>query len=331
MSVPSLINFKNLISDFHSDSFESIALEVFQYQAKHNSIYQSYLTHLGITPLEIMAINEIPFLPIEFFKSFDVKTGSWVEENKFLSSGTTSALRSAHLIEDLQFYYKHTQNIYEQFYPKLTDTTVLALLPSYIEQGGSGLVCMIDAFIKKSTSENSGYYLNNYKELEIALIEALGTNKPAVLFGVTYALLDFARKATRKFDQLIVIETGGMKGRGEELTKAEVHEILKEELGVDKIHSEYGMTELMSQAYSQGEGIFESPKSMKVVIKDINDPFNTVENEHVGIVNIFDLANVHSCCFIETKDIGKRYSNGRFEILGRMDNSEARGCNMLIS
>jgi phenylacetate-coenzyme A ligase PaaK-like adenylate-forming protein len=331
LSVPSLINFKNLIGDFHSDSFESIALEVFQFQAKHNSIYQSYLTHLGITPLEIKSINEIPFLPIEFFKSFDVKTGSWVEENNFLSSGTTSALRSSHSIEDLKFYYKHTQNIYEQFYPKLTDTTVLALLPSYIEQGGSGLVCMIDAFIKKSTSENSGYYLNNYKELEIALIEALDMNKPVVLFGVTYALLDFARKATHKFDQLIVIETGGMKGRGEELTKTEVHEILKEELGVDKIHSEYGMTELMSQAYSQGEGIFESPKSMKVVIKDINDPFNTMKNEHVGIVNIIDLANVHSCCFVETKDIGKKYSNGRFEILGRIDNSEARGCNMLIS
>lgn len=329
--MPSLLNYKNLISDFHSDSFDSIALEVFQYQAKHNSIYQSYLTHLGIIPLEIKSINEIPFLPIEFFKSFDVKTGNWIEQSKFLSSGTTSALRSFHLIEDLEFYHRHTQNIYENFYPKLTDTTVLALLPSYIEQGGSGLVCMIDAFIKKSNSQNSGYYLNNYKELEIALMESLDMNKPVVLFGVTYALLEFARQATHKFDQLIVVETGGMKGRGEELTKTEVHEILKEQLGVDKIHSEYGMTELMSQAYSQGEGIFEPPKSMKIVIKDLNDPFKTMGYDQVGIVNIFDLANVHSCCFIETKDIGKRYANGRFEILGRMDNSEARGCNMLIS
>jgi hypothetical protein len=331
LSVPSLINFKNLIGDFHSDSFESIALEVFQFQAEYNSIYQSYLAHLGVAPFEITSTNEIPFLPIEFFKSFDVKTGSWVEKNKFLSSGTTSILRSSHSIEDLQFYLTHTQNIYEQFYPKLTDTTILALLPSYLEQGGSGLVSMIDSFITKSNSGNSGFYLNNYKELEATLIEALDTNKPVVLFGVTYALLDFACKTNKKFEQLIVIETGGMKGRREELTKAEIHVILKEELGVDKIHSEYGMTELLSQAYSQGEGIFESPKTMKVVIKDINDPFKTIENESAGVVNVFDLANVHSCCFIETKDIGKRYENGRFEILGRMDNSEARGCNLLIS
>lgn len=331
MSVSSLINFKNVIGDFQSHSFESIAMDIFQYQAKHNSIYQSYLTHLGISPFEITSTNDIPFLPIEFFKSFDVKTGNWIAENEFLSSGTTSALRSSHSIEDLQFYFRHTQNIYEQFYPELTDTTILALLPSYLEQGGSGLVSMIDSFIKKSNSNNSGYYLNNYEELEITLIEALQKNKPVVLFGVTYALLDFAYKATNKFDQLIVIETGGMKGRGEELTKSEVHEILKEKLGVGQIHSEYGMTELMSQAYSQGEGIFECPKYMKVVIKDINDPFNTIENDNVGVINVFDLANVHSCCFIETKDIGKRFANGKFEVLGRIDNSEARGCNMLIS
>jgi phenylacetate-coenzyme A ligase PaaK-like adenylate-forming protein len=328
--VPSLLDYKKKIYDFHPQSFDSLALELFYFQAQHNPTYRDYLKHLHVTASEIVSVSKIPFLPIEMFKIFEIKTENWNEQKRFLSSGTTSKMRSFHCIEDIKYYHDHTQKIYEEFYGDLTNSTIMALLPSYLEQGDSGLISMIDSFIEQSSSAYSGYYLESFESLEKGLYSALKNNEQVILFGVTYALVEFAKQAKNQFSDLIVVETGGMKGRGEELTKLEVHNLLKEKLGLKNVHSEYGMTELLSQAYSRRGGVFECSNWMKIVVKDLNDPFNTIGNESVGIINIIDLANVHSCCFIESQDIGKKYSNGNFEILGRKDNSEVRGCNLLL-
>lgn len=327
----SLNDIKNTLVHNEQKSFDDLALKIFNYQFQNNQIYREYAQNLGVIPTKVNALEQIPFLPIEFFKSFEVKSGSWQAQRKFLSSGTTSSKRSGHLIEDESFYHMVTKDIFEQYYPKIKDTAILALLPSYMEQGDSGLVSMIDFFIKNSNSKFSGYYLYDYDKLSKAIEDAHNNQEPIVLFGVSYALLEYSKCIKNKFPDLVVIETGGMKGRGEDLTKVELHTCLKERFGVEVIHSEYGMTELMSQAYSTGSGQFTMSKWMQILIRDINDPFNFLQKGKIGGINVIDLANIHSCSFVETKDIGVIDKNNRFEILGRIDNSDIRGCNLLIS
>ncbi|MEQ6119191.1 acyl transferase [Reichenbachiella sp. MALMAid0571] len=328
----SLNDFKKSLFNKGSNSFEDIALEIFNYQYHNNLVYGDYIRNLNISPDHVHEIKEIPFLPIEFFKSFEVKTGDWKLQKKFLSSGTTSSVRSCHLVEDTDFYHLVSRDIYEKMYvDEIKDTVILALLPSYQEQGDSGLVDMIDFFIENSDSEFSGYYLYDYENLLTTIENASKDKGNVVLFGVSFALLDFSEHIKKKFPNLIIIETGGMKGRRDELTKEELHAHLKKKFGVETIHSEYGMTELMSQAYSKGAGQFEMSKWMRVIIRDINDPFNFLQKGKIGGINVIDLANIHSCSFIETKDIGMINNDNKFEVLGRIDNSDIRGCNLLVS
>lgn len=326
----SLNDFKESILNINDDSFEELSLEIFNFQVEENKTYKEYVSSLGIAKTDVKSIHQIPFLPIEFFKSFDIKSGNWTPERKFLSSGTTSAVRSKHLIEDENFYRATCKSIFECFYEPIKNTTILALLPSYQEQGNSGLINMVDFFIQESEAVNSGYFLNDYTRLEEVIVKELAENRNVILFGVSFALLEFSKYAGN-LKGLTVIETGGMKGRGREYTKQELHEVLMDGLGVDQIHSEYGMTELMSQAYSRREGRFDTPAWMGIVIREMNDPFNYMPRGRAGGINVIDLANVHSCSFIETKDIGIVYEDRKFEILGRIDNSDLRGCNLLVT
>jgi len=329
--VSSLNDIKNTLVHDDQISFEDLALKIFNYQYQNNLIYREYAQNLGVIPTKVNALEQIPFLPIEFFKSFEVKSGSWNAQRKFLSSGTTTSKRSLHLIEDENFYHLVTKDIFERHYPKIKDTAILALLPSYKEQGDSGLVNMIDFFIENSNSKFSGYYLYDYDKLSMAIEDAFSNQEHIVLFGVSYALLEYSTYLKSKYPSLVIIETGGMKGRGEDLTKVELQACLKQRFGVEVIHSEYGMTELMSQAYSTGGGQFTMSKWMQILIRDINDPFNFLQKGKIGGINVIDLANIHSCSFVETKDIGVIDKNNSFEILGRIDNSDIRGCNLLIS
>ncbi len=327
----SLSSLKEKILNIDDSTFEETALEVFRFQALNNQVYAEYLDGLNVKPESVRAIHDIPFLPISFFKTHEVKTSKWEPQKEFLSSGTTGMQRSKHLIEDVAYYRRVATQIYTQVYGELKDTTLLALLPSYQEQGSSGLINMVDHFMTLTRNPVSGYYLSDYAGLKMAIDESLNKGARVALFGVSFALLEFAAAVNGSLEGLTVIETGGMKGRGPEYTKAELHEVLKKGLGVSAIHSEYGMTELMSQAYSKGDGVFTSPNWMKIIIRELNDPFNYLKKGRTGGINVIDLANIHSCAFIETKDIGVVKDDNSFEILGRIDNSDLRGCNLLIS
>ncbi len=322
--------FKKELFNVNNDNFNDFALELFFFQSQNNEIYKTYLKLLNVDSLNVRKIEQIPFLPIEFFKHFPVKTGNWVPEQTFESSGTTGLAPSQHFIKDTDLYQKVCWNIFNDHYGDLRDYAVLALLPSYLERNNSSLVNMVDYFIRQSGSEFSGFYLDEFDELHARLIRLRDQKVKTILFGVTFALLDFCREFPLEFEDLIIIETGGMKGRKKEMTRIEVHEVIKAGFSVEMVHSEYGMTELISQAYSLGNGKFSEPFSMKVLIREINDPFSVIYNEKSGAINVIDLANIDSCSFIETKDLGKKDSFGRFEILGRMDNSDIRGCNLLI-
>lgn len=321
----------SLISNINSvnqNTFESVALQVFKYQFEHCSVYNQYVQALGRRMPQ--SLLEIPFLPIEFFKSHSVKSGNWKSQVVFESSGTTGASTSRHQVRDEGWYIDHCIKTFEAFYGKLDQFTLLALLPSYIERGNSGLISMVNAFIGKTGSSNSGFYLNEFDALVNKLEELRKTKKPTILWGVTFGLLDFVEQYQIDFPDLIVMETGGMKGRREELTRVEVHSRLTQGLGVDVIHSEYGMTELFSQAYSKGDGLFLPSTTMKVFARDMNDPLSIVKPGKTGALNIIDLLNVNTCSFIETKDLTRVYEGGTFEVLGRMDNSDIRGCNLLV-
>ena len=326
-----LNSYKKEVLLLDKGNFENLALRIFHFQSQNNPIYKQYLRLSGNNYKSIRNLNEISFLPIEFFKNNTIHSGQWTTEKTFLSSGTTGTSRSKHDVEDLGFYLNIASNIYEKNYNRIEETVFLALLPSYIEQGDSSLVAMLNHFISKSKFNYSGFYLNDYENLieKINLLQS--KNIPTVLFGVTYALLDLAENYEVDFSGITIIETGGMKGRRQELSKEEIHNILSENLNVKNIHSEYGMTELFSQAYALNDGIFNPPDSMKIIIRDINDPYNQVKTGKSGGVNIIDLANVHSCSFIETKDVGVKLENGQFKILGRFDNSDIRGCNLLVN
>lgn len=323
-------SFKANLYNINEASFESAALELFNFQYKNNSLYRAYVDQLKIKPQKIASIYEIPFLPIDFFKQHPIKTGDWKEETTFESSGTTGQIRSKHYIEDLHFYLKTSTTVFEKLYGKVENYSIIALLPSYLERNTSSLVYMANEFIKKSTSGDSGFYLNNYDDLVLKIQLLKNKKTPTIIIGVTFALLELAERFKGDLSDMIIMETGGMKGRREEITQSEVHDIIKGSFSVKNVHTEYGMTELLSQAYAQKEGILEGPLWFKVLIRDVNDPFDLKSKKRTGGVNIIDLANVHSCAFIETKDIGEKVDEKKFKILGRLDNSEIRGCNLLI-
>jgi phenylacetate-coenzyme A ligase PaaK-like adenylate-forming protein len=314
-------------------NFTESALALFHYQAKYNPVYKLYLQNLGVKPHTVSKLDQIPFLPIEFFKTHDVKTGTFQPAATFYSSGTTKQSRSQHHTSNLNWYAATTELIFEQFYGSLQDYVVLALLPSYLEQGGSSLVAMVDYFVKQTGQQEEGFYLNEHDKLLQSIKDARKRGKKVLLIGVSYALLDWADKlkGQEDFSGVTIMETGGMKGRRREMIREELHQFLKHGFGVDAIHSEYGMTELLSQGYSKGEGIFWPGYTMRILLRDLNDPFDINPNHRSGGINVIDLANVDSCAFIETKDIGKLQEDGSFEVLGRFDNSDIRGCNLLIA
>ncbi len=323
----------SLKSDFFklsNDNFEAFALKLFQHQSKYNLVYRQYLNHLNIDTENIKYVEHIPFLPIEFFKTHEVVTSDFEPELIFESSGTTGMDRSRHFIDNIEFYQKVAERIFESIYGPLENFHIFGLLPSYLERKNVSLAFMVEHFIHKSKSPMSGFFLNDYERLSKILDRASRDQRKILLIGVTFALLDFAEKYPVDLSGHIVMETGGMKGRREELTREEVHLILSRQFNVSNIHSEYGMTELLSQGYAVEGQHFIAPHWMRILIRDIYDPFTQLENGKTGGINVIDLANMASCAFIETKDIGKISANGAFSVLGRMDNSDLRGCNLMV-
>jgi hypothetical protein len=286
---------------------------------------------LNIEPAKIKAVNQIPFLPIEFFKSHAIISSPASVELTFTSSGTTGITTSSHFVTDVSWYTESFRSAFRLFYGDITNYTILALLPSYLEREGSSLIYMADDLIKQSNNPGSGFFLYNHDELYHQLKKQQQAKKPTLLIGVTFALLDFIENYTINFPELIVMETGGMKGRRKEMIREELHEQLCNGFGADAIHSEYGMTELLSQAYSKGNGIFNCPPWMKIITRDTNDPISILNDNKAGGINVIDLANINSCSFIATQDLGKIYADQSFEVLGRFDNSDIRGCNLLIA
>ena len=310
--------------------FELCALDIFNFQSKNNKVYKRYIDYLGVNPNSIQSLEEIPFLPIQFFKTQPLVCSNFKEEIVFTSSGTTGGSQSKHFVTDLDVYNESFTKGFEYFYGNIEDYVILALLPSYLERDGSSLIYMVENFIQKSNHHESGFYLNNLEDLEQILCKLKGANKKVLLIGVSFALLEFSERFTISFPELIVMETGGMKGRRKEMIREELHSILKEGFGVPKIHSEYGMTELLSQAYSKGDSVFNTPKWMKLLIRNTEDPFLYVPDGKTGGVNIIDLANYNSIAFIATDDLGRKYNQNEYEVLGRFDYSDVRGCNLLV-
>ncbi|TVZ52928.1 acyl transferase [Dokdonia sp. Hel_I_53] len=320
----------NAIFDIRNDDdFEREALRIFQYQFEHNKVYRSFCDLLYKHPSEIKHSSDIPFLPIQFFKSHRILTEQISSEITFCSSGTTGAITSKHHVADLSLYEKSFRNAFAKAYTDPKDIAILALLPSYLERSGSSLIYMAQDLIRSSNHPKSGFYLHNYEELKDTLENLEKKGQKTLLIGVSFALLDLVEKYPFNLKHTIVMETGGMKGRRKELIRQELHSILARGFGVDHIHSEYGMTELLSQAYSHGNGIFNTPPWMKVYSRDTEDALTILDSQKSGGLNIIDLANVYSCSFIATQDLGKVYADGRFEVLGRFDNSDIRGCNLM--
>ena len=318
-----------------NQEFTQLALEIFRFQAQENLIYSNYIKYLSVNPNNVRALEQIPFMPISFFKHHKILSRFYnLPDNKFIifrSSGTTSMQRSTHYIYNIALYERSFFKAFEIFYGPIEQYIILALLPSYIERGDSSLIYMVKSLIEKTNDLRSGFYLYNYEDLYRLLLDLLLQNKKKVLLiGVSFALLEFARLYKLPKNDMIVMETGGMKGRGRELVREQLHEILTQAFGVKNIHSEYGMTELLSQAYSKEKGIFRLPPWMRIIIRDMNDPFYFLDKGSSGGINVIDLANVYSCAFIETKDIGVVYEDNSFSVLGRFDNADLRGCNLLV-
>lgn len=320
-----MFDVKRIFRIENKEQFESCALELFRYQAEHCQPYHRYLELIGIIPTDIQRIEDIPFLPIELFKSSDVYCGEDKPEIVFTSSNTGSTVPSRHMMASLATYREAFTRAFEEFYGEPKNWSIYGLLPNYLEREGSSLVYMVDTLIKECGS--GGFYLNNYEQL-IEDIEH--DSKPKILLGVSYALWDVAELYAPKLENTIIMETGGMKGRRKELSKSELHKILCNGFGVESIHSEYGMAELTSQAYSKGGGLFYTPRWMRVMVRDVNDPFDHKPNGMRGGIDIIDLANVSSCAFIQTQDIGRITEDGGFFIDGRIAGSDIRGCNLLI-
>lgn len=326
-----LTQFQESLFTLTPNNFADHALALFRWQAAQNETYGSYLRHLGIDPRSIHRVSEIPFLPIDFFKRHRVLSDTDRRvETVFESSGTTGQLRSRHHVQSLSFYHRVCRCIFESRFGPLSSYHILALLPSYLERKNASLVSMVDYFIQQSASTYSGFYLDDYEKLIRTLREAQLSGRRVLLVGVTFALLRLAETYAPDLRQIIVLETGGMKGMRKEITREEVYDILRKYTKVQEIYSEYGMTELLSQAYTTAPGVFEPPPWMRVIIREINDPFARLGENKLGGINVIDLANVHSCAFIETADRGKIYANQCFEVLGRLDNSDVRGCNTMV-
>ncbi|MDP9047040.1 MAG: acyl transferase [Bacteroidota bacterium] len=314
----------------NEQQFEESALHVFGHQAQNCSVYRDFIKALKIDPANIYSINQIPFLPIEFFKTHQVLSSGKPVEVTFTSSGTTGITTSSHYVTEVAWYTESFRNAFELFYGDVKNYTILALLPSYLERDSSSLIYMANDLIKQSGNPDSGFFLYNHEELCFQLKKQQQAKKPTLLIGVTFALLDFVEQYAINFPELIVMETGGMKGRRKEMIREELHRRLSEGFGVEVIHSEYGMTELLAQAYSKGNGIFNCPPWMKILIRDTNDPMSLLAGDKAGGINVIDLANFNSCSFIATHDLGKVFDDNSFEVLGRFDNSDIRGCNLLV-
>lgn len=323
----------SIFSIRNGNDFETLALEVFHYQAENNPVYKEYISYLKQDVGSIDNIFQIPFLPVDFFKSHEVITGSKPESGCtiFHSSGTTGQVPGKHYLLEPSVYIKSFVRSFTTFYPNWKEMPILALLPGYLENKNSSLIYMVNYLIKESGQPESNFYLNNFEELNQHIVFLESTGKKYFLFGVSFALLDFLEGYQPVIRNGTIIETGGMKGRKEEMTRKELHNRFKKYTHQQAIHSEYGMTELLSQAYSKKDGIYNTPPWMKIVIRDVYDPFSNVGYEQSGGINIIDLANINSCSFIETKDIGKLHTDGSFEVLGRYDHSVVRGCNLLVT
>lgn len=323
---------ENELFDRSANNFDQTALAVFQFQFAHNVIYNRFATSLGKTPDKVSAVRDIPFLPVEFFKSQNVYCGTDQPEIAFTSSGTTGSITSTHNVAKTNLYRESFLRGFELAYGSPQNFIFLFLLPSYLEREGSSLVYMAEVLKQNSASEDSNFYLHNYSDLNKKLkqLQANSSGKRIMLFGVTYALLDLAEQFAQPLSDVIILETGGMKGKRKEITREELHSTLKNAFHVDAIHSEYGMTELLSQAWSKGEGIFNCPPWMKILTRETTDPLSWTSFGKTGGVNIIDFANVYSCSFISTSDLGRTNTDGSFEILGRFDFSDTRGCNLLV-
>jgi phenylacetate-coenzyme A ligase PaaK-like adenylate-forming protein len=324
-----MLNTPNIFSISSEKEFNALALDIFKFQFENNVVYRSFCDLLYKHPSDINRIEDIPFLPIQFFKTHTVLSSNQPIQQTFTSSGTTGNITSKHLVTDIKLYEESYLKGFKHFYGHIEDYVVLALLPSYLERDGSSLIYMVHDFISKSKQPESGFYLNNLEDLAKTLQQLEARGQKTVLIGVSFALLDLIERFQFKLKHTSVMETGGMKGRRKEIIRQELHNILQSGFGVSKIHSEYGMTELLSQAYSKGNGVFECPPWMKILTRDTEDALTLQQPNKTGGINIIDLANLNSCSFIATQDLGKVDENGQFEIIGRFDNSDIRGCNLM--
>ena len=325
-----MISTHDIFTISNQKQFDKIALKVFRFQYENNLVYREFCDFLKTDVQKVKSIQQIPFLPIQFFKSHSVVSSTNPIQTTFTSSGTTGMITSKHLVTDVSIYEESYRKGFSQFYGNIEDYVVLALLPSYLEREGSSLIHMVDDLIQLSNQPESGFYLHNYDELIAQLIQLDQAGQNVILIGVTYALLDLIEKHTFQLENTIIMETGGMKGKRKEMIREELHQQLCKGFGVTAIHSEYGMTELLSQAYSLGEGIFECPSWMQLLVRDTEDALSYVREGKTGGINVIDLANINSCSFIATQDLGKKYANGSFEVLGRFDHSDIRGCNLML-
>jgi phenylacetate-coenzyme A ligase PaaK-like adenylate-forming protein len=339
-----LIENTNIFTISSQKQFEKIALKVFRFQYENNLVYQEFCDLMKTDVSKVKTLEKIPFLPIQFFKSHEVVSNTNRVQETFTSSGTTSPLApkggisnetykmitSKHLVTDITLYQESYCKGFSQFYGNITDYVILALLPSYLERQGSSLIYMVEDLIASTNNPDSGFYLNNHEELIQKLIALEKSGQNTILIGVTFALLDLVEKNQFQLENTIIMETGGMKGRRKEMIREELHEQLCKGFGVSAIHSEYGMTELLSQAYSLGDGVFECPSWMQVLLRDPEDALTYVKDGKTGGINVIDLANINSCSFIATQDLGKKNPNNSFEVLGRFDNSDIRGCNLMV-
>lgn len=321
---------EDIFSIQNTNQFNKTALDTFKFQADNCAVYKEYIHHLGINVQSVTQVEQIPFLPISFFKSHSVLSSTNPVEVTFSSSGTTGMIQSSHHVTDVKLYEQSYLQAFNQFYGNIEDYCFLALLPSYQQRAGSSLIYMVNDLIDKSKHPQSGYFLYNHDDLLSTLLDLKSRNQKTVLIGVTYALLDFIEQYDINFPDLIVMETGGMKGKRKEMVREELHEQLTAGFGIKSIHSEYGMTELLSQAYSLGDGVFNCPNWMQILIRDTNDPLTLIENGKTGGINVIDLANINSCSFIATQDLGRINKDASFEVLGRFDNADIRGCNLLV-
>ncbi len=322
---------QNAIFDIRTENeFLIQALLIFKFQYANNSVYRTFCEYLNVDPNTVKSLEQIPFLPIEFFKSKSVVSSTKPEEIIFTSSGTTGNATSKHFVTDLILYEQSYLKAFNQFYGDIEDYCVLALLPSYLERTGSSLIYMVEDLIKKSKHLKSGFFLNEYEQLHLLLLNLQKTDTKILIIGVSFALLEFTEQYQLSLKNTIIMETGGMKGRRKEIVRQELHQLLTTGFGVNEIHSEYGMTELLSQAYSKGHGIFRCPPWMKILVRDTEDPLTFQKNGKTGGVNVIDLANINSCSFIATQDLGKINDDHTFEIIGRFDNSDIRGCNLMV-